>query len=448
MYDKINKNMRLVAVFTLIVSTVFVIAACYSIFTSRLKSDIESMADTVAAILDADPDNTRVLNSLKLSSPERRFTLIAPDGTVLFDSLTEADKMENHAGRPEITEALKTGRGSAYRYSATSGKMIYYYAEKLSDGKILRLSSPVHEILKLLVGICIPIFAAAFLIYILTVAISVRLTENIIKPIEKAYNLENYDDVYEELRPFLKRISAQNNEIRQNMEELRNAEKIRREFSANVSHELKTPLTAIKGYSQLIKNKIAHTEDVPMFAGKIEKEAGRLIILIDDIIKLSNLDEGNAEQVAEPVDLRHTAEEVTERLEERAAERGISIELSACEAAVRANPIQIDELIYNLVDNAIKYNKDNGKIYITVGVCNTKPFVTVRDTGIGIPEKYLDRIFERFFRVDKSHSKKINGTGLGLSIVKHIAIINNASISVMSAVDEGTSFTVEFDECA
>lgn len=218
------------------------------------------------------------------------------------------------------------------------------------------------------------------------------------------------------------------------------SEKLRREFSANVSHELKTPLTSINGYAQLISNKIAQEEDVPQFAEKIAKECQRLVILIEDIMRLSNLDEGTPEGVKSEVSIKDIVLQTISLLNEKALQRDISLNFSGDDFSFTANRTLIEELIYNLCDNAIKYNKDGGSVFVTIHG-NT---LSVSDTGIGIPQEYISRIFERFFRVDKSHSKKVDGTGLGLSIVKHIAIQLGIEIDVKSTLNEGTVFTLHF----
>lgn len=220
------------------------------------------------------------------------------------------------------------------------------------------------------------------------------------------------------------------------------AEKIRREFSANVSHELKTPLTAIHGYAQIINNGIAKPEDIKSFTKKIEKESSRLITLIEDIIKLSSLDESDGKYEKQNISLQSVCAEVLDTLSSKVQEKNISAEIIGEDTCVFANPSQITELIYNLLDNAIKYNKENGRVWVEIWDSQIK----ICDTGIGISEEYYERIFERFFRIDKSRSKKVNGTGLGLSIVKHIAKTNNAQISVKSRLGEGTEFTVTFDK--
>ncbi len=244
-------------------------------------------------------------------------------------------------------------------------------------------------------------------------------------------------EIYEELKPFLERFKTEN-------EQKTEVEKIRREFTANVSHELKTPLTTISGYAQMISLGMAKDEDIKEFGNKIEKEASRLLTLIDDIINLSNLDEKGGFEKAEDVDLSAITGEAIGTIEKSAKEKGIQIFYSRTPTFIKGNATLIGELVYNLLDNAVKYNKDNGKITVFVGECVDGVELSVKDTGIGIPDTETERIFERFYRVDKSHSKKVGGTGLGLSIVKHVCVCHNAEIKVKSTVGKGTTMSVLF----
>ena len=272
----------------------------------------------------------------------------------------------------------------------------------------------------------------------LTIPVSKRLTNYIMDPLNEV-DLENIGDaeVYDELKPFFARVANE----KERKEEI---EKIRREFTANVSHELKTPLTTISGYAQMISNGMAKTEDITEFAKKIEKESGRLLTLIDDIINLSNLDERSGIENAEDVDLSMITEEAICVLEKAAKERGIQIFYSKAPTFIKGNSTLLGELVYNLLDNAIKYNKENGKITVFVGEGVDGVELSIKDTGIGIPHEDKERIFERFYRVDKSHSKKVGGTGLGLSIVKHVCTCHGAKIKVKSIVGKGTTMSVTF----
>ncbi len=329
----------------------------------------------------------------------------------------------------------------------------------------------------LFLRVLLAVIVLAVLIYILTIIVARRVTDNIVKPIEKGYDIDSgdYDEVYDEIKPFVRRIARQNHEIQAQMEELKEqmrlagqAQQIRQEFTANVSHELKTPLTTIHGYAQILSAGIAKPCDVQNFASKIEKESSRLIVLIEDIIKLSHLDENVQPEDEGLVSMRLVAEEVADTLQIHAAEKNVHIEICGGDFSVRGSLSQLTELVYNLCDNAVKYNREDGSVRVDIcpaetaqafergasaaasGVCAEKNggryigSISVSDTGIGIPKEYQDRIFERFYRVDKSRSQKVKGTGLGLSIVKHIAQVNGASIEVASREGEGTTFTVRF----
>lgn len=275
-------------------------------------------------------------------------------------------------------------------------------------------------------------------VFFLADAVSSALTTRLMKPINGAdiNNLASAE-IYDEMKPFFKHISDEH-------EEKAKSEKMRREFTANVSHELKTPLTTISGYAQMINNGMAKSEDISDFCIKIEKESQRLLTLIDDIINLSNLDEGTQLEEAEEIDLSEITGEAICLLEKAARERNIQIFYSKTPAVIIGNATLISELVYNLIDNAIKYNRENGRIRVFVGETADGVEFSVKDTGIGIPKEDTERIFERFYRVDKSHSKKVGGTGLGLSIVKHICACHNAQIRVKSTVGRGTTMYVTF----
>lgn len=294
-----------------------------------------------------------------------------------------------------------------------------------------------------------------YLVTILIIPAAVTLfvmrtvTVTIIDPIN-SIDIENLDstDLQDEFSPLAKKISAQNARILKQMEELRfesqNRDKLRREFTANVSHELKTPLTSISGYAEIIRDGIAKPEDTKRFAGKIHDESQRLITLVSDIIKLNLLEENGVQVTQEEIDLFPLCENIISRLEPIAKKRNITFTLSGDKVAISGVEKIIDEMICNLCDNAIKYNKENGRIDITIRQCIDGVELSVADTGIGIPSDDISRIFERFYRVNKSHSKEIGGTGLGLSIVKHGAIFHNASISVDSKLGEGTVIKILF----
>ena len=262
--------------------------------------------------------------------------------------------------------------------------------------------------------------------------------ERLIRPIN-TLDLENplEQEMYPELQPLLERIEQSNKEKEA-------VAAMRREFSANVSHELKTPLTSISGYAEIMKDGLVRPEDMQHFSEKIYQEASRLITLVEDIIKLSRLDEGRVELEKEEVDLYELSREIISRLAPQAAKNRVRLELTG--ESVKYTGIRqiLDEMIYNITENAIKYNRDGGSVSVWVGNTLDGPKISVSDTGIGIPEEHQERIFERFYRVDKSHSKERGGTGLGLSIVKHGAILHGAKVTVNSEPGKGTKIEIRF----
>ncbi|MCI1930959.1 MAG: ATP-binding protein [Clostridia bacterium] len=482
-----------------------------------------------------------------------RITWIASDGTVLYDSVADAEKMENHSGREEVKEAFETGSGESSRYSATLAEKTVYYAVKLNDGTVLRLSGTHYSVFILLFSLIQPILIIVFITLGLSAFIAYRVSKKLVKPLDEI-DLEHPEDAdtYEELAPLLRRISQQNRQIANQMENLKqkqqefktitenmqegllivdkktevifhntsalkllkadnvengqsvltlnrsecfrevmsNAiegrhdeklmifegryfqlmanpvydnkevvgavivildvtekeerEALRREFTANVSHELKTPLTSISGFAEIIKNGIATPDDIPHFADNIYKESQRLITLVGDIIKLSQLDENEGIKQKTKTDLLGIVDTCISHLKQEAEKKKISIELRAEKVCINGVPQILDEMIYNIMDNAIKYNKNNGKIFISLTENNKTVDLSVKDTGVGIPAAEKERVFERFYRVDKSHSKQIGGTGLGLSIVKHGAIFHNATIELESEVEKGTEIIIHF----
>lgn len=291
-------------------------------------------------------------------------------------------------------------------------------------------------------GIIIVSAVSAVIVSLIAVLLVKRITQRLIYRLTEPVNNADINkleevQIYDELKPFFRHIS-------EDYEEKAKSEKMRREFTANASHELKTPITMISGYAQMINNGMAQSDDISGFCEKIEKESQRLLTLIDDIINLSNLDGGNLLDAPEDIDLSEIADEAISVLEKPAKERGIQIFYSKTPTVIKGNATLIGELVYNLIDNAVKYNKDNGKIRVFVGETADGAEFSVKDTGIGIPEEDTERIFERFYRVDKSHSKKVGGTGLGLSIVKHVCVCHNAQIRVKSEMGRGTTVYVTF----
>lgn len=481
-----------------------------------------------------------------------RLTLVSGDGTVLFDSHSDASLMENHADREEIRKALISGSGSSTRQSSTLTEKTIYEAVRLSDGSVLRISVRSATALYLVVGIIRPIVIVLLAAIILSSFLAHRLARKVVEPLNNL-DLDNplENEVYEELLPMLHRIHIQHSEIERQMIELKrkqdefdqitgnmkeglvlldnrgriisinpasralfgtdnaflgkdfvticrksnmlqtlekagkeghadcrdrmdgkeyqfninridtdgnshgivilafditeqvNAEKHRQEFTANVSHELKTPLQSIIGASELMENGIVKADDIPRFVGHIRKEASRLVFLIDDIIRLSELDE-DSEMLSEDVCLKELSNEVCENLKDAAMLKGVSLDVCGEKGVVHGVRRLLYEVIYNLCDNAIKYNRTDGSVKVIVETDKDGVQLCVEDTGIGIPLEHQDKVFERFYRVDKSHSKKSGGTGLGLSIVKHAVLYHHGKISLESEIGKGTLITIHF----
>jgi len=369
-----------------------------------------------------------------------RVTLIASTGDVLYDSRNDGSTMENHKTRAEVQQALKNGTGEKIRMSDTVSKELYYYAVLLDDGNVLRVSKSMDSLMWTSLNILPVVIGIGIIGLVLAWFLAKWQTNRLMEPVIHL-DLENPLDnvVYEEMTPLLKAMDKQNKE----KEAVAN---MRKEFSANVSHELKTPLTSISGYAEIMMNGLVRPEDIPRFSETIYKEARRLLTLIEDIIKISKLDDESVELEKEDVDLFELTREIVSRLSLTAAQRNIHMELTGESVKIHGIRQILDEMIYNITENAVKYNKENGNVTIWVGNTLEGPKVRVSDTGIGIPKEHQDRIFERFYRVDKSHSKERGGTGLGLSIVKHGAILHGAKVQVDSEYGKGTRMEIIFPE--
>lgn len=489
--------------------------------------------------------------TMEYVSPEQmrstdRITLISPDGTVLYDSVARADAMENHLSREEVAQALREGTGKSSHYSSTVLKKNLYYALRLEDGNILRLSREQSSLGAMLLNMAWPIAATVAGLLLLAAGLSVRLARQITQPIN-AISPDDPQNVYPELQPLTQRLRQQRETIRNQMDELsrrmrefsamtenmsegfllidlrghvltenhsasmllptdadniakcsqrelcqaaqqaltgqrcerllqqgertlsviaspvlesgqvtgavvltldvterEQREKLRREFSANVSHELKTPLTSISGFAELMSQGLVPPDKVREFSLDIQKECTRLTNLVEDIIDLSRLEEGGGDMTWEDIDLYTLCDDVLQSLEPVAKRQTVTLRLAGESLQVRGVYQVLREMIYNLCDNAIKYNRSGGSVTVTVARSAGRAFVTVADTGIGIPYEDQSRIFERFYRVDKSHSRAIGGTGLGLSIVKHAAALHGAEIKLQSQPEDGTVITVLF----
>lgn len=548
MTKKIFQSILLVAGCVLLASLLIIMGFLYDYFGGVEENQLrDELSLAAAAVEDGGTDYLS-----RLTADRYRLTWIAADGSVLYDTKTNAESLENHASRAEVSQALATGTGESTRYSSTLMEKTMYYAQRLDDGTVLRISISRATVGMIAVGMIQPLLIVLIVALILSGLLARRLSRRIVDPLNSLdleHPLDN--DAYEELSPLLKRIHHQHVEIQTQLRELREktdeftqitgsmreglvlldehgsilsinaaaqalfgadaqcvgrdfltiersheisaaiqaaaadghsevraeragrvyqfdisritsdgkflgtvilafditeqefAERNRREFTANVSHELKTPLQGIIGSAELIENGMVKPEDLPRFVGHIHAEAARLVTLIDDIIRLSQLDEGDA-MPTEPVDLLAVSQEAAENLHDVAAARDVMVSVTGQPAVLPGVRRLIYEIVYNLCDNAIKYNRDGGRVDVTVAADAGGSSITVADTGIGIAPEHQARVFERFYRVDKSHSKASGGTGLGLSIVKHAVQYHRGRIELESTPGTGTTIRVVF----
>ena len=429
----------------LIFLSVFLLAGSFGfLFFQTVRNQeitaIQSKTSLIADLLNH--GNNSVQDDFVIDS-DSRITIIAPNGHVLMDSHTDADVLDPRYDRTEFQEALLYGSGEAVRHSTVFDSETYYYAIRLQDGNVLRISRTLNSLGAVFISILPALLAITVLVCVLTHIVARRLTRNIIKPLGEI-DFEQLDETlsnnfYEELLPYIKKMNRQKQEITKQITEQQKAETQRREFSANVSHELKTPLTTISALSEMMANGMAKPEDITGFAEKISDQSKRLIAIIDDIIRLSEFDEHKVEREYISFDVFELAKSVINALDEKATDKKISITLIGNSMQLIANPRLVDELLFNLIENGIKYNKEGGQLTVEVlseaGFCK----LSVSDTGIGIPKEQQKRVFERFYRVDSSRTRKTGGTGLGLSIVKHIVEHHNGKLEMESVEGEGTT---------
>lgn len=548
MHKRIFRSSMLVTLFVLLSSIVLIMGILYDYFESQLINELKREAAYISAAIEN--DGLDYINNM--DDKNERITLISPDGTVIADTVADADVLENHIDREEVKEAIQNGSGTSSRYSDTLTEKIVYYAVKMKNGEILRISTRHYTVVMILLGLAQPIVIVVLISVLLSLWLCHRVSVKLIEPIN-TLDLEHPENnaTYDELTPLLKKIAHQRKTIKEQLknathmqEEFRlitenmnegflvidkemrilthntaamkllnmseaesedvlsvnrskefrkmlervlsgvrnesetesdgkyyrfianpvldenniigavivildvtesvNREKLRREFTSNVSHELKTPLTSISGFAEIMKNGDTPDEMVIDFSNSIYDEAQRLISLVSDIMKISELDEKAVVYEKETVDLYSLSLEVAERLRAEADKKNIKINVIGDAAEVIGVRKILDEMIYNLCDNAIKYNKENGIVDIMVNLAYSKVKLIVRDTGIGIPKAQQNRVFERFYRVDKARSRAIGGTGLGLAIVKHGAMYHNAEIELESKENVGTSVSVIF----
>lgn len=552
MTRKIFQSIIAVVISVLLLSLALITGVLYNHFETTMLDQLR----TTAQFAEQGVEQEGMAYFDSLHAQNCRVTWIAADGTVKYDNRSNPKTMENHADRQEVREAMENDSGTSVRRSSTLSEHTMYYAKRLSDGTVLRLSMSQRSVLFLMGGMLSPLVFIFLAACLLAGVLSYRVSKKIVKPLSKI-DLKHPEQVetYDELSPFLQRIAAQNREIDARMAEIRkqqqefsmitenmseglfvvdrnyqilsynksamqifgmdpgqehenllavnrsegfrnavdsalkgrhtqenlelngrvyqiiaNAvcqpdfaedmvgavilvldvtekeaqEQYRREFTANVSHELKTPLTSISGIAEIIRNGIVKPEDIPHFAGKIYDESQRLITLIGDIIKLSRLDENQVPMERETVDMLEMARDVVQQLSSVARKSGVTLVANGTHGQVQGVRQVLGEMVYNLCENAVKYNRAGGRVWVDVQQVADHVVLRVKDTGIGIPAAEQGRIFERFYRVDKSHSKAVGGTGLGLSIVKHGAALHHATISVSSEPEQGTEITLTF----
>ncbi|MCI8506010.1 MAG: PAS domain-containing sensor histidine kinase [Lachnospiraceae bacterium] len=441
MTRRIFRTVFFVAVSMFVASVALFMTVLYGYFSVVRQEELRSQTDLAAR--GVENGGLRYLEGL--GSLDCRITWIGEDGGILYDSRSDAGGMENHLEREEVREALEDGYGMAARSSFTLAERYLYSAKRLEDGTVLRISAAQDSLPALFLGMSEPfcvIFAAAVC---LSFFLASRLAKKIVKPLnELDLDAPFADGVYEELSPLLVRIQAQQKEIGWQREELLQTSKLRREFTANVSHELKTPLQTISGSAELLAGGMVRPEDVPAFSGRIYGEAKRMIGLVEDILRLSHLDEGAEDMKWEWVDLYALGEEAAELFSSGARAAGVAFLFLGGPAAVFGIRPLLQGIIYNLCDNAVKYNRPGGSVSLEIREEAGEAVLMVKDTGIGIPPEYQERIFERFYRVDKSHSKEIGGTGLGLSIVKHAVNLHGAKLELSSVPGKGTEISVRF----
>lgn len=443
MRQKIHIRLIGIAILAVLVTTCCMTVLYYSTYRAQVQKDLQvntKLLEATGAFTQEEPLPETFLQDLAFEVTELRITWIDTDGTVLFDDTADESIMENHANRPEVIAAFEKGKGMAIRRSDTMDMDTFYCAVQLDDGRVLRVATEAKSIFSVFFSVLPAVILILFIIIVLCIVVAHFLSKQFLRPIQKiAENIEDTTDVsgYKELIPFLQKIRIQHENILM-------AAKVRQDFTANVSHELKTPLTAISGYAELIENHMVEPERETHFAKEIKRNADRLVVLINDIIRLSELDHGEDQIVYENLDLNEIVQNNLEMLRVNAQRSGISLCFEGEECAVRANRAMMDELIVNLCQNAIRYNNEGGKVEVKVTHEKGNPVLIVSDDGIGIPKEHQERIFERFYRVDKSRSKETGGTGLGLAIVKHIVALHDATISLNSEVGKGTTIRVEF----
>ncbi|MGN0436597.1 MAG: sensor histidine kinase [Wujia sp.] len=432
MKQKINLRLIAISVLAVLATVLSITFVYYDLFQEQVKKDLRMEARIISVTgLSKLKENETIAGDREL-----RITWISSNGDVLFDN--DATNLGNHLDRPEVQDAFEYGIGESVRKSDTMNMRTFYYAVLLDDGTVLRVATEARSIFSVFVSTFPIVLLIIVIIIELCIVISHMLTRQLLEPISvMADDLDNVNGVapYKELAPFVTRIREQHKDILA-------AAKSRQDFTANVSHELKTPITAISGYAELIENRMVDEEQQIKFAGEIRKHADRLVSLVNDIIRLSELDHKESIPDFSKLDLYEIVEDRIELLKNNARGKNIKITLQGEKCFVTSNKSLLVELIDNLVENAIRYNVQNGSVEIIVREVENQAELVVTDTGIGIPKEEQSRVFERFYRVDKSRSRETGGTGLGLAIVKHIVELHDGEIELNSEIGKGTTIRI------
>ena len=434
---KINFRFILIGCLTTIGMMILLTVVYYESFQKEVVDDLKSYTLELKKIGVFD-EPQRIIR--KKGRESIRITVVEKDGTVIFDNCVDVRDMDNHEKRPEVEQALEKGEGQAIRTSSTLNMSTFYYAVRLDNGTVLRTAKEADSVWSVFAR-SIPYVAVIAIVMLAAMFISShRLTKSIILPIESmAKDMEHTGQfqTYEEIQPFIDTIQQQHFDLLK-------SSKMRQEFTANVSHELKTPLTAISGYSELIENGMANQEDIIRFASEIHRSSNRLLTMINDIIRLSELDVVENAVDIENIHMGELAQQIVDMLQINAEKYEVTVRFQGGDGIIYANRTMMEELVYNLTDNAIRYNKKGGIVNVSVRKEENRCTLVVEDNGIGISKENQERIFERFYRVDKSHSRQIGGTGLGLAIVKHIVAQHDAEIELDSRLGVGTKIQVHF----
>lgn len=436
------------------IATVVVLVVSTIIYQSTVLGDAGKMLEGDCRMIKSSlrSDDNDGMRLVSLDTGEVRVTLVGADGSVLYDSQNGVDSMPNHADRPEVAEALSEGAGSSERPSETDkGKVSIYRAMRLDNGNVLRVSVDRQDAASALAHDTGLVLAVVAVVVACCWVVARVLAGLLVRPV-RAIDPANPDPTssYQELTPMLEQIADQQDTLAEQVEQLRGSDLMRREFTSNVTHELKTPLASISGAAELIRDGIARPRDVRQFAGRIYDEAHRMTELVNDILILSKLDESERSQDRElmgttnPVDLSRVASDVCDRLSGQAKSADVTLSADGSEVVIEGLPRLLDELVYNLCDNAIRYNHEGGHVGVWTGIVEGHPVVRVSDDGVGIPYDQQRKVFERFYRVESSRSKEKGGTGLGLAIVKHAAAYHGATIGMDSEPGRGTTVRVTF----